>query len=475
MTDYEKIEEFYTLHSKEFLIIEEKIYKYFSIPKFIISSTIKRRLHHIICKDGINSKFLTKKSIIFSLLSYWPIMIVFKSMSLLGKKSKNCKCKVAYEEWCIIGHHFNTFYNSIYNALLPSNQKIYATTKTYCDNFNKDMDVIQATHNFLFEKNICKTIFRASFNNYFKLIYFSIKYKFDFIGLYVRLIGSIARHETESKGLDIDFLISAHDNGYDAFRYFIYKKNGIKNIILIQNGLRGNNNPSEGSLYLYADFYLSYGKKQSQMLLGLHTNKTIHCGSFPLYQYFLKYENVQVDYDVILIEQITNIDFEKSFYMGTFLRIIDHLKRFADEYKNLKVAYRTRNARVIGTQQRYLPVDKKLIGCNVIFESLQSENSYEAVMKSKIVVTYCSSLGLEAVGLGKKVLFCNYDNLSSIPNQNSVAVTLSGVYEEFKDKLLYLLNSDYKNLIHCYSDLKSNYMNIARNPVDEIIDIINGS
>ncbi|CUU74262.1 hypothetical protein [Campylobacter hyointestinalis] len=472
MTNYEKVEHFYKKLHKEFNYIENKFYKYFNIPFNITADTIKRRLVHIVCDGGHNTKLLNKRNFFQSLGLYWICILYFMVISIFGKKFNNIKSDIIYEEWNSIGVHFDKFYKPIYESLNTKTQMIYAITESYDKKFDGNINIIQRTTKINFEKYISKLIYKKSICIYFILFSFSIRNKFDFIGFYLRLLISMAKYETESKNLDVDFLVTAHDNGYDALKYYIYKKNGIKNIISIQNGLRGDNHPEGADMYIYSDFYFSYGAKQSDAMLGLKAKDIIYSGSFPVYFLSQHHKNTDIIYDIVLIEQMSDIDVESVFKISTYQDIIYNLKEFAKKHCNLNVAYRVRKPRNIGEDKYFLPVDSLIKDSNIIFESLQSKDSYEAILKSHIIIGYSSSMIYEAIGLEKKVLICNYDIFSYLPVIDSPVVSLVNTYEEFEKKLLYLLNTDYKKLEKYYYELKSDYMNIGENPINKINNII---
>lgn len=466
MTYYDKVETYYKDKEKQFNYFEEKLCKDFGIPKDILVDTIKSYLVQIICYHGKNTYLQKRRSILFSIFLYPIGGLYFFYLSIFGKKSCNVEVDILYEEWNAVGTHFEKFYRPIYNSLIHKKQMIFATINEKDEIFKDDILVLKRNIKFNLEKEISRKIFQKSFTNFFILLNFSIKYQFDFLNLYLRILRSMCKYETESKNIKADFLITAFDNGYNALRYWIYKKNGIKNIISIQNGFRLD-------MYLYSDFYFSYGKKQITNMYGLKAREIIYSGSFPLFYLFQKYKNINIKYDIVLIEEYANFDFENGYRITTFKKILENFKEFAKRNNKFKIAYRVRKVREIGEDDYYLPIDSLLKDSNIIFESSQSKDSYEAVMKSRVVITYCSSLGFEAIGMNKKVLICNYDNFDFLPNIDSPAVSLDGSYEEFEEKLLYLLNIDYNLMEEYYSKLKLEYMNLQFNPVDKVVEIVN--
>ena len=472
MTNFEKVESYYANNKKLLKYFEDKLYKDFDIPKYITKDTIKRYLVQIVCNQGASTQLLKKRNVILSIFLYPIVFFYFFYLSLFAKKSNKAEVDILYEEWNSIGTHFEKFYRPIYKALSPRKQAVFSVTKEKNSSFQNDIEIIERNINFNFDKEISQKVFKKSFTNFFSFLNFSIKYDFDFLNLYLRILRAMCKYETESKSIKADFLITACDNGYNALRYYIYKKNGIKNIISIQNGARGDNHPAGGDMYIYSDFYFSHGKLQTKNMHGLKVKEIIYSGSFTLYFLSQKYKNINIDYDVVLIEQYVPGELENSYKFSTFKKIIENLKQFSKKNKNLKIAYRVRMTREICQNNHYLIVDELLKNTNIIFESSQSNDSYEAIMKSKVVLNYCSTLGFESIGFGKKVLTCNYDNFDFLENKDSVSVSLNSDYEEFEKKLLYLLNTDYSLIENHYNKLKLDYMNINGNPVDKLVEIV---
>lgn len=472
MTNYEKVENYYNINEKYFEYFEEKFYKDFDIPKDIIRDTIKGYLVQVICNQGKLVQLTKKRNMLFSIFLYPIVAIYFLYLSIFSKKTEKLAVDVLYEEWNGVGVHFEKFYREIYSRLLPKKQMIFAVTKNIDGSFKNDIKIAQRYTKNISERGISQKIFKNSFANFFILLRFTIQARFDYISLYLRILRSMSKFETESKNLKVDFLITACDNGYNALRYYIYKKNGIKNIISIQNGARGDNHPWGGDMYLYSDYYFSYGKEQTKNMRGLKAKEIIYSGSFPLYKLSKKYENTKEEYDVILIEQMATKDIENSYKLSVFMQIIENLKIFALKHKDLKIVYRVRKKRGLLEDEYFLSLDKLLKDSNIIFESQQSIDSYEAVMKSNVVLNYCSSLGFESIGMDKKVLTCNYDRLDFLPTEDSPAVVLESGYEEFEKKLLYLLEKDYCEVENIYNEFKLKYMNLDGNPVDKVVSIV---
>lgn len=103
-----------------------------------------------------------------------------------------------------------------------------------------------------------------------------------------------------------------------------------------------------------------------------------------------------------------------------------------------------------------------LFGPEVHLVNFDQENmsTYFAMHKSKVIVTYCSTVGYEALGWGKKVLFCNF---SGEERRNFIIDGFWSInkidYEEFKRKFDYLINIDQKEYRNLTKDVAKYVMN----------------
>lgn len=467
MTNYEKVEEFYKNYFNVFEKLENELFRSFCIPKNISKDTIKRKLQYVDCNNSKNSM----KSIIVWLFIYIPIITAILFLSLFTKRPKNIKSDILYEEWCGVGEHFKDYYHLVYKRFSNLDQMIFATTNIYKESFKEHISVSNRVIKYKFIPSIAYKIFISGFCIYFKLAYFSIVYKFNFMNLYLRVLSSVAKYESESSGLQAKFLISGNDNGYDAMRYHIYKKNGIKNIIGLQNGLRLSSIPLSNGAYTYFDYFFAFGGGQVNLLYGLNARHIINCGKFPLYYKIKELYNTQKEYDVVLLECFAD-DILDGYSQKSYKNLLLNYIRFAKEHKNLKLAYRVRTKRELGSLDYYTPIDNMLKDSDIVFDSDLSKDSYEAIAKSSCVVAYYTTMVYESFGMDKKTLICNYDRFDFFPVTDSAIVTLNESYEEFKEKLLYLINAKYDDVKIYNEKIKFKFMNISSDPVEILADII---
>lgn len=96
---------------------------------------------------------------------------------------------------------------------------------------------------------------------------------------------------------------------------------------------------------------------------------------------------------------------------------------------------------------------KEFFGDYISFITYRPElfTTYSAMDSSKLIVAFHSTCGFEAMGLGKKVLFCGPNSLKSILFGN-LEVPLSFVsnddYEIFKNKIIEMINMDHDTYLN---------------------------
>jgi hypothetical protein len=105
---------------------------------------------------------------------------------------------------------------------------------------------------------------------------------------------------------------------------------------------------------------------------------------------------------------------------------------------------------------------------NVTFEGTYGPRTFEVVKKSALIINMYSSIGFEAYGFDKKVLWINYDGCCDIFKYDIEEEALhvlkhSMDYNTFEGRINLLLSSD-TDIVDYYRKLKEKYMNIKENP-----------
>jgi len=410
-------------------------------------------------------------------------MFYFLFLSIFGKRKMiKQKFDLLLENWS--GNNFEPFYERIYEKFVNKyNIGILDVNKELKEDFFPAKSTIiskNSNHKHFYSNSVSYLIVRKEFTKFFKYRNLSLSSNIDFVNISLRLLRYIAVYNTDTENLKAEFLISASDNHYNSLRYFIYKTNGIKNILLIQNGIRsGHMSNSSGDMYTYCDYYLGFGDQTISSQKGMVCKYKLSMGSLRLYNntYSIHCSNKNEN-EIIFIEQLALLKTEDYNY-ETYLYIIDMLCNFAKEYPKYKIIYKTRPNRFKRYAKNFLMlehikiIDKKLIDVNITIDEHISKNSYEAILKSNVVVYYNSTMGFESLGLNKKVFCCNLDRQDFQISQNDeIGVLISKSYKLFEEKLLYLVDNDNEVIRNYYNNKKLEFMNLQVDPIDIISKIV---
>lgn len=474
MNSYQEIEKLYQNYVGLFKNMEELFKVSYDIDKDITKDNIKRLFTTYHFKEIQLFYFIKSFTI------YYLVIFYFLLLSIFSKNEKKIKSDVIYELYD--SNSFNTYFlkiNSILNTFVSS--KIMLTEKVLLENIN--LDIICRCHKYIYNKTISKLIFTREvlkFWTYYKL---SKEYNIDVIDIILRQLKQIALFETQSQNIESKVLLSNGDNHFTPYRYFIYKKNGIKNIFLIQNGLRGQiSELVPGNFYVYCDYYFAYGQKSFDVQEGMFCQNKIPIGSIQvsnkLESLNIKLNDCQIEYDIVFIEQIPIYD-HAGFVLAEYLLMISHLCEFKRKYPQYTILYRT------NIHKREMPevkkehgnfldsFDKSMTSAGILVDKYINKDAYEAMFKSKLVVCYNSSMGTEALAMNKRVLYINYNRINStFSHKEEIGVLIDKSYIKFEDKILMLLNKKDDTIDEYFVNLKFNCMNVNGNVSEKISSII---
>lgn len=442
MNYYKKTEEFYSNHYTTFSVLENRFSQKLEIPNDILRDTIKSYLVSVFNKSCSSYEKIRKTgTFVESLKLYYGFLIYIFFKSTSKSNNNDIKGKVVLDIWY---EGAESFYSKFI-----SKQEHY-NINTYNEK-NKDIYSRNFTsiYNYKFRTPLVITLIKEIGLSFFLLYKASKKININLIYIFISIYKHILSYETDLNGLTDNILISGHDNGFNALKYYYYKKH-FKKIHLVQNGGRvGYSSCYFGNSYVYADSYSCYGKKTTLPLTGWKINKTLPVGSLRLSSYIKLLNRYKVTYDVLFVEQIGPGD---AFDFVSYLNAVKLLCKFAKKHKQYNITYKPRIHRsklhkFDKFKQDYIQnIDKLLSRANIKI-GLVEDDSYIEVIKSDVVCFYSSSLGFEALGLKKKVLNLNLNKYShGLSLKNEMGVLVDNNYYLFEKKLAYLLNK--KNLFY---------------------------
>lgn len=437
----------YKKYKKSFFEIEKDFEKCFSLPFNITEDTTMR---YLIDLSGEKKQNLLKSFVVYC------IFVIYIFISLICyKKKKKISANIIFNLYS--EHLKDKFYNKIYEGVKDFNP-IY----------------INMDKNDFFERKISLQVLMFLLFRIWKFIYYSIKMRFNFIDLILRHLRKICIYHTDIKHIDSICLVSVRDNYFNAMRYYIYKNYGFKNIMLIQGARRASSKDAKsGDICCYCDYYFGYGKKVMDNIYGLNAKYKIPIGSIPLYYNTLSKKEIK--YDIVVIE-------DPVFAPNTITKklkfdlLIEHICKFKNEFNDVKIYYSKKpkvHSELPYNENYYI----KLLNHNVILKDLTIQNSYEALLSSNVVVFQSSTMGIEALGLNKIPIHCNYIGSEGHFSNDGLFVIEDESYKVFREKLLFVLNSENSDVIaEEIKKLKVNYMNLEKEPtqliVDEILEIL---
>ncbi|WP_156961481.1 hypothetical protein [Sulfurospirillum arsenophilum] len=476
---YDEVEEYYTQHRKEFEKIESALEEDFLLPQNIVADTIKNYLVATI-NDGSNSYLLSPKKFKSSLF-YGVVSIYFMVMSIFGKRVHTQNTSDVLFDNCF-SYGFDENYQRLFKRLKGYKTAILLTFKSGKDKFSDTQEKIEG-QGFYTKNNLFPA--HAKYNHYYlakssRQIFMSMCKRFflyfrlcntlglDILQLMFRMYRAIAIFEMDVACIKSKVLVSFDDNGYGALRYFIYKKN-IDTIMILQNGYKqGYISNRMGDMYLYSDYYLGFGLKNIEIQKGMVSQNKLGVGSLKLYNSLLNIDRLQIQtniYDILFVEQISALELVE-YNTETYFKCIDFLCHFTKAYPQYTISYRARldrkNLSMFGEKlnQDVSKIDAMLKDAGIFIDDDMEKNSYEEVLKSNIIVFYTSTLGFEALGMGKKVLNLNLDKIiSGFSVENDLGTLVDDEYALFEEKLLYLLHNNTQEIKDYYNILRIAYMN----------------
>ncbi len=257
--------------------------------------------------------------------------------------------------------------------------------------------------------------------------------------------------------------------------------------IAIQNGRRISSRLNSPSKNIIHEHYFCFGQNDIDLFdkWGYNAKQYHPIGSLRAGISTTVYNelNNRNKYDICLISIWRPMKYKghyehKSHYQDlwdTFDRLNQFLCRYIND-KNVKLCIAMRsalrldyeNAVIAENEENYW---KKIFNGNAILKpnDMFKLTSYKAVQESRIVIGVASTLILEAFGMGKKILYCDFtgnnifhDYNSSIlfreNNYDKFAIRLNELRSESNNKYVkrnkkyagYLMNNDLNNPPHIY-------------------------
>ena len=288
--------------------------------------------------------------------------------------------------------------------------------------------------------------------------------------LHVVLLRKIGLYTSDVAGLSAPVYVTAEHTAWSWLRHHLYTTNGIGAVVLIQNGM---SRTLRADTYLSVDHYFTFGAIEAE-IPGLRCPDLRPVGSLLLAEVKDQLRDIRPDYHMAFIESLVVKDFA-SWRNDSYETLLDHLARFMTEHPGLRLIICTKDStRAVLTPEERVVTDvrdAKLDKVGADRSDRMGLTSYAALARAPVALTYISAMGLEALGLGLRPLFCNYDAFAALPPADDVAVLCDRSYEAFAQRLERILAGGPEVEAY-YSRFRQRYFAQAEDAPGEIAALI---
>ena len=261
-------------------------------------------------------------------------------------------------------------------------------------------------------------------------------------------------HLTNLQIISPKSIFTQSDN--DTLMHWLIKYKNTINFIAIQNGLRTKYElkylKKEHIECYKHDILLMFGQNEEDFFnsMNVNINKSIKIGSLRLGLFLELKKTFNKKYDICLMSEVFRLPNQDSKFYKLQKELYNHVYEmnkaisfYAKETKkSIIVALRKSH---IDEQKEYF---RNIFGDNVIFTSNESKySSYEATCMSEITLAFFSTVLLESLALGNKVLSIDTSNSNLYFNYPSFIKHNYDNHNDFKnhlDKILDMSDHEYK-------------------------------
>ena len=321
-----------------------------------------------------------------------------------------------------------------------------------------------------FDQNYLKGKKLLFFKFFLIILFKSIKLKINFFTIFNVIFFQTLKYETVFNKVNSKLLITMRPWKTCPIKNFLYKKHGGK----ISSSFQTNILEASISLFIFCDTLFTLGDdiniKKTVSDLGGNINSYIPIGSISMQScWFDSKKDVlnlpDVDILVIGINPSSCLKINNR-VMNNYFEHIKWIKRFSDDYKNLKILLKHHEYRLHKSSTDPIIAFERDIfknsNVNITIKSNSINGSYGYFEKSKVIVSFGSTMILEGLSHNKKCFFLdpNLDNSAFFQNFSSYDSLRIGTYEDFKSKMISSLSDietkDHTNANNDIYCLKSN-------------------
>jgi len=438
---HSRVDNIYAHNKNAFDVLEKTFFDEHSIPHEVTRDAVKQRI-----LGGINNELprkwlLTPRGIVPSLALYIASMSYLLWCALFGSRQNKVQTDVIFDYW-------DTKCEDVYGGIIEGLSSVNIAAIVDPVNEKHKYSRVPSSNRFArkirpYSRRPAGLVFKAHYCRFG--VYWSLtkQTNIDFVDLALRLCSEVAGHMTSIDGVTSKVLVSANDNGFTPYKYYLFRSNGIDSIILIQNGCRVETLAFYNS-YIYCDYYISWSQKRLDDFYEMHCDNKIALGSSRLSNFLLSWDkkNSHIKFDLLFIEQILDPAHPKS---TTYLNFLKNLVYYSIEHPTIRIAYCMRPGRHLSNKALIRKIGLILQNSPIaILEPQDSLSSYERISNSSLIIALDSSMRFEALALGKSVISCSNRGESDdfiVRHADPIFIIATEDKDVFSEKVDYLLNN----------------------------------
>ena len=380
------------------------------IPSEIINKKIKQVIYDKFDYYANEPKFKIDFTLFESLkyFAFFIILVLFKkNIKLKNNKKEKVDIILDNVEKEYVVEKFGKILSYFKKPLILVNKSFTNKNTSGHEAFFLNINSSFLSNNILKGKTI------SSLRFIFRLFYFSQKNKLNLIKIFFTIFYSSLKYYKIFSSYDSKFLI--HDRIYHscAIRNYLFKKNGGNKILCLQSHI------AEGTISVFCDIdtLLTFGKENDTekklKLLGGTINSSAYVGSIRMEEGL---KNTKIINEINPIDiLITGINIAN--WVGTSKEILniyyEHIRwisKISKKYPKLKITIKHHpNYRGDATEKEII----KNTNINTIVKPENKLNSYHFLLKSKLILSFGSTMIIEGRSLGKQCFFLDPEKKNS--------------------------------------------------------------
>ena len=333
---------------------------------------------------------LNKKLFFISSIKYFNIFFFYIFFIFHKRRKKNIK--IIKKKYLLDNLESETeieLYKELEKSELKDNYLFRVTKKNLENQGNRKF--FKRYHNYDLKNKDILILLKI----FFLSIVYTIKYRFNFIYLFLSLVDEILFYKSLFSKFQFDYLFMHQHYMSSNVKNFYFKKNGGKKSCLIQKNILTLNN---NNFFYDCDYFFSIGEnvKLDPKFTYSRVEKNISIGSFFMHKNKnIVEKNLDVkkkEYDVICIggnDLVPGGYYDIcDNYNTDYLEHLNWLIKLKKDNPYLKIAFKHHK----NNKNSY---EEDILKPNNIEIINQDLNSYELCLKSKLICSWCSTMIIE--------------------------------------------------------------------------------